>query len=24
VVDAFDGQNWEQNAASLAHLSRES
>ena len=23
VVDTFDGQNWEQNAASLAHLSRE-
>ena len=23
VVDVFDGQNWEQNAASLAHLSRE-
>ena len=22
-VDIFDGQNWEQNAASLAHLSRE-
>ena len=23
VVDEFDGQNWEENAASLAHLSRE-
>ncbi len=23
VVDLFDGQNWEQNAASLAHLSKE-
>ena len=22
-VDIFDGQNWEKNAASLAHLSRE-
>ena len=22
-VEAFDGQNWEANAASLAHLSRE-
>ena len=23
VVDSFDGQNWEQNAGALAHLSRE-
>jgi hypothetical protein len=23
VVDLFDGQNWEQNVASLAHLSKE-
>ena len=24
VIEAFDGKNWEANAASLAHLSRES
>jgi hypothetical protein len=24
VVEPFDGQNWEANAASLAHLSQES
>ena len=24
VVEPFDGQNWESNAATLAHLSRES
>jgi hypothetical protein len=24
AVEPFDGQNWEQNAASLAHLSEES
>ncbi len=23
AVDIFDGQNWERNAASLAHLSRD-
>jgi hypothetical protein len=23
VVEAFDGQNWESNAASLAHLSKD-
>jgi hypothetical protein len=23
LVDRFDGQNWEQNAGALAHLSRE-
>jgi hypothetical protein len=23
VIEAFDGRNWEANAASLAHLSKE-
>ena len=23
VIEAFDGQNWEANGASLAHLSKE-
>ena len=23
VIEAFDGQNWEANAAGLAHLSKE-